>query len=291
MIYPGIAKMAEWAGATEKQARNNMRQIERWGVAIPVANQEGGRGNSTEYVIDLKALFSVLNLMECKPTDLMRGFAVEKAEIVTRILYDYQVLSQSETRNGRAEKVDASNLLGKDAKPGTTFGQNPEVNPEETSARIRDNTGPLPHLGQPGDSPPSASPAAGRSAGASLSSIQLKKKTRGGCKADHCARTGAATPAKRDDPTGLKAAFVAFGNEFDLMKIYPRQSHDVLKVQAAWSEATERGLKPHELIQLAVTLRQQVEAGALDLQRLPELHIWIGKITWPEPDQTTEAAE
>lgn len=304
MVHPGIAKMAEWAGVTEKQARNNARQLERWGVAIPVANQDGGRGNSTEYLIDLKALFSVLNLMGCRPTDFMRDFSAEKAEITSRFLVSFQTFDRLETRKILTEEPEVSTATEDAAKPGTPRGQNPEVKAEESSARIRDNSGPLSQLHQPLDIPPSATPAAGRSADASLSSFSLKKKTRGGCKADQSAQLGAATLAKSGDPEGLEeasdACMSAFlevgnieraGNEFDLMKIYPRQSFEVFKVRAAWSEAMEQGLKTRDLIHRAGTLRQQVKAGALDVHDLPDLHIWLGKITWPEPDQSEEAAE
>lgn len=286
MVHPGIAKMAEWAGVTEKQARNNARQLERWGVAIPVANQDGGRGNSTEYVIDLKALFSVLNLMGCRPTDFMRDFAAEKAEITLRILLSFPTVDRLETRKILAGEPEISTATEDAAKPGTPRGQNPEVKAEQTSARIRDNSGPLSQRHQPGDIPPSAMPAAGRSADASLSSFSLKKNSRGGCKADHSAQPGAATEDAREPGEASVAP-----NEFDLIACYPKQTFEVFRVQGAWGQAIEHGLKPQDLMHLAKNLRRQVEAGTLDVQDLPDLQIWLGKLTWPEPDLPAEAAE
>jgi hypothetical protein len=72
VIYPGMEKMAELADATDRTARSNMRILENWGVAIPVANAKGG-GGSTRFTIDLKALFKALVAQGCNPSEHLRA--------------------------------------------------------------------------------------------------------------------------------------------------------------------------------------------------------------------------
>lgn len=75
VIYPGMRQMAKWGEVSERMARENMRRIEAWGVAMPVAYTKGG-GRSVRYVISLVALKRVLVSIGSNPSpDFLRSFA------------------------------------------------------------------------------------------------------------------------------------------------------------------------------------------------------------------------
>lgn len=83
-IHPGVPKMAEWAGATERTAQTNLSRLrDRQDLAflVPVAFEEGGAKNATHYLVDLGALFSSLERLGGKPTEFMRYFCSLYGEI------------------------------------------------------------------------------------------------------------------------------------------------------------------------------------------------------------------
>ena len=82
-VYPGIARMAVWASASERQARSNMRILENWRVAVPLAYAKGGR-RATRFRIDEEALFRVLVHLGCNPGDRLRLALVRNPEIKLR---------------------------------------------------------------------------------------------------------------------------------------------------------------------------------------------------------------
>ncbi|MBL4928914.1 hypothetical protein [Fuscibacter oryzae] len=163
-------KMAKWAGSSERTARDNIRRLEAWGVAVPTGYRAGGRGQAVHYQIDMAKLFQALVTIGAKPSDSMHQFCKGKAEVGSRFFNDYQ----NDMRN-----YDTHFLRGQDCagvsgstrlKGGRRSQKNPEENPEETSASIRDIIG----SGVTYSSVASVPPSAGRSAYAALTPFFLE---------------------------------------------------------------------------------------------------------------------
>ena len=52
--YPSVPYLAWKTGYSESQVRRIMKQLRESGLIVPVANENGGRGNPVEYVIHLE---------------------------------------------------------------------------------------------------------------------------------------------------------------------------------------------------------------------------------------------
>jgi len=71
-IHPILADVAKAAGCKPRQARDNLRTLERWGVLALLT--EGGGTSAATYAFDGEALFRVLVNLGCNPgADLRKG--------------------------------------------------------------------------------------------------------------------------------------------------------------------------------------------------------------------------
>jgi len=255
VIHPGVSKMADWARVSERAARSNMRVLEHWNVAIPVGSKEGGRGQATEYLLDFKALYTTLNLCGCKPSGAMKEFCERKAEVVRNIPVSRQRLEVH-----RAHILQIAKMA---RKPGTIPTENPEANPEETSARLKRVMVTLPPGGQLLPFPPSA----GRSADASLVCFSSVNKTVSARASNDCQR-----------PAEPELAFIEF------CRIYPRHPDKSQRAQAAFFRAIDRGHSPERIIAGATSLRKRVQAREIEVRHIPAAENWLQAEAWDDDD-------
>ncbi|WP_417729461.1 hypothetical protein [Roseovarius sp.] len=54
-IYPGMEKLARWGNCSERQARRVVRNLEGFGLLVPVAAQKGGK-YATRYIVDIEGI-------------------------------------------------------------------------------------------------------------------------------------------------------------------------------------------------------------------------------------------
>lgn len=106
-IYPGIAKMADWGECTPRQARNNLRRLERLRIVCPVGYVSGGRNMATELTV---------SILELRRWLIVGGFNPSK-----------QLLEKLE----RLEKYDVTSA----EKAEINERKKAEKNPEMISAR------------------------------------------------------------------------------------------------------------------------------------------------------------
>lgn len=129
-VWPGMAKMAAWGECGERMARKNFRQLEAGGVVHVASHATGGRRLSTEWWIDPAGLRRWLILTRANPSrDLLRDLAAILGERP----------SQADAGGGKPGTDAAENpeLTGPEIDPETR-NQNPELNPELSSARSRE---------------------------------------------------------------------------------------------------------------------------------------------------------
>lgn len=131
-IYPGMAKLAEWGGVSERQARENMRTLERWSVVESVAYARGGR-RSTRYTVDLWALFRALVDLGCNPSPKLRLFMRGNTEVDGRFMKETQNVSHLDAAHNAGRTSDPVRLQDRTAG----VSRNPEQNPEVSSAGIQ----------------------------------------------------------------------------------------------------------------------------------------------------------
>lgn len=81
LAHPGKAKMAHMGRCCERQVKRNLRQLEAWGVMIPVADLKGGH-RATRYRLDLEALKPALVFLGTNPSPEL----FEKIDAVSRRL-------------------------------------------------------------------------------------------------------------------------------------------------------------------------------------------------------------
>jgi len=182
-IYPGVTKLAKWAGCSDRNVRTHLRTLEAWGVMIPLGYRKGGR-RATRYAVSGEALFRALVVMGCNPSDKLRSALrefdlprrpAENPEVVRRISSSYQLL---EVVSNRPITSKSRPKVAKEADR-----RNAEENPEVTSAGIQDYMGNGPLVPEAAKVPLPASPPAGRSADASLFVFHFLSKN--GRKAEH----------------------------------------------------------------------------------------------------------
>lgn len=186
VVHPGMKKLAHWGGVTDKQARTNMRQLQAWEVAISCGYEAGGRDRATRYVISLPALFRVLQLIRANPSEFIRKFCHEKAEVDPSFPATNQTLASAHLSLKPQPSEPLRNSVEVTAKPGSRTAQNPEVNPEETSAGKREDTYGTAEGLAGREAPPSVS----RSAGASLFASSPKKQVERARKGEHPTSAG-----------------------------------------------------------------------------------------------------
>ena len=136
-IFPGMARLAHWAGVSERQARENMRTLECWSVVKSVAYARGGR-RSTRYTVDLWALFRALVDLGCNPSSKLRSFMRGNTEVDGCFMKETQNVSH----------IDAAHNAGRTSGPvrlhdlAAGAARNPEENPEVSSAGIQRESAP-----------------------------------------------------------------------------------------------------------------------------------------------------
>ena len=164
VIHPGMAKLATMSGTSKKTARKNMRVLEAWEALVPVSHERGGRGAATVYQVNLPALCIALAQMNARPSDFLRHFCGQYAAEYPEVDRDFSSLKQRDERSdfGNPVSADAAGSctrpdgLGEGAetpplvpeigpKPGSPQPENPEENPEVSSARIDERYGPAPN--------------------------------------------------------------------------------------------------------------------------------------------------
>lgn len=80
-IYPGMKKISQWGGCSERQARRNVRILENWGVITPVACGKGGK-YSTRYWVEPENIVRAAMLMQANPhPDLIAEIRDLRADI------------------------------------------------------------------------------------------------------------------------------------------------------------------------------------------------------------------
>jgi hypothetical protein len=70
-IHPGNSNFAKWGKCRERQARENLRTLERWRALEAVEYQKGGR-RATRYIISGEGIFRALVNLGCNPHPNLR---------------------------------------------------------------------------------------------------------------------------------------------------------------------------------------------------------------------------
>ena len=273
VVYPGVTKMACWAGASTKIARANVRTLERWLVAVPVGCETGGRGNAVRYLIDFAALFDALVLLGCKPSPFVHDFCREKAELQRNLMKKNHPLGAAERRKIQDKMQLNRSLPPSDDQCAVGIPQKAEQKAEESSAGYVENI----EVGSlPTDVPP-ARPSKGRSADASLC-VFLSSKLKG--QLDYAGeRCAPVMKSAVTDDGGLDHHFSAFCRAYPVIGKPER-------ALAQFERAVENGHKPEKIIAAAWAAREAFTSSGVDRRYVPRATSWLESESWDQ--ETTD---
>lgn len=136
-VWPGMEKMAEWGECGERMARKNFAQLEAGEVIRRVGAAKGGRRMACEWIVESGGLRKWLILIGANPSptlfDLLDTILIGGAPR-PETQRENPELATGKTGTGDPIKPD---MEGAEIDPETR-NQNPELNPELSSARSRE---------------------------------------------------------------------------------------------------------------------------------------------------------